>query len=128
MFVTTLKWRSHISVKLVRTQFQDSTTVGLNLTIWDVAKVESFSYMFSQWTGQKTQALGLEEWNMSSALAMDGMFSYSVSDSSIDFSRWNVKNVHDMYAMVRIGSKWLVRSHFLVSIVLRSQERHWVWI
>ena len=62
---------------------------------WNVGKVKNFYYTFAQTNNSTTTTLaGLENWNVSSATDMRGMFSDSVSltDASA-INNWNITNV-----------------------------------
>lgn len=87
----------------------------LPLAGWDVGKVENFSYTFNQTSKSTTTSLaGLEDWNVSSATNMNGMFADSVSladASAID--DWNIGDVTDfteMFSRAPVHPNFTMRS------------------
>lgn len=85
------------------------------LANWTVDKVENFRYTFNQTNKSTTTSLaGLEDWNVSSATNMNGMFADSVSladASAID--DWDIRGVTEfdgMFSKVPVHPNFTMRS------------------
>lgn len=71
------------------------TKCDIDVSSWDVSKVKFFDKLFCHFGGN---IIGLENWNMSSAVSLSGMFE-DATKFNADLSKWNVSNVKDMRNM-----------------------------
>lgn len=72
---------------------------SVDLRSFDTSKVENFNYMFSGVQYDKTMNLkeikGIENFNMTSAKSIEGMFANSTY-TSLDLSKWNTSSITNM--------------------------------
>ena len=79
--------------------FLNAKVFNGNITTWNVGNVLSFISFLNNWRVQSgTFNQDLSSWNVSSAINMQGMFSYQSSFNQ-DITSWNVSSVTNMSVM-----------------------------
>ena len=96
LVITGLENWKPINAKTLNAIFHNNKMTSLDLSGWDVSKVENFGQMFEMCT-QLKEIKGLENWNTSSAKTFYEMFSRCSSLEELNLSSFNTKNVTDTY-------------------------------
>ena len=81
----------------MRSMFQDSGLKNIDLSKWNVGKVETMEYMF--WQCSSLENINVSNWNTSKVTNMRSMFSKCTALTSIDVRHFNTSNVTDMGGM-----------------------------
>ncbi len=73
--------------------FFNASINSLDLSRWNVSKVENMSFLFEGYKGQIT---GINNWDVSNVKIMRKTFYSTKTQSNIDLSNWNVSKVENM--------------------------------